>query len=251
MSIPISGADAAVPSDPREVGFVPLADSDIHDFLARQARSTAPARAGKVFLVGAGPGDPDLLTIKGARCLQMADTILFDGIGCSALLHHCRADAQQIDVSKRKGSCKRTQEEITSILIALGRIPITDREYSSSFGVYSAHRRGGLSYADDEWRRIAQGPDTLIFLMGKTRCDLVVAKLVEFGRVGSTPVAMIFDRTTPEQQTVVDTLTTMVGQTQAPDGLVRDTHGQAGPRLEIQMPRRVVSDGWRLDSRTT
>jgi siroheme synthase len=100
---------------------------------------------------------------------------------------------------------------------AYAGIPITDREYSSSFGVYSAHRRAGLSHTDDEWRRIAQGPDTLIFLMGKTRCDLVVAKLAEFGRPASTPVAMIFDGTTPQQQTVVGTLATIVSQTQAMD----------------------------------
>jgi hypothetical protein len=70
-------------------------------------------------------------------------------------------------------------------------IPTTDRNDSASFGVYGAHRRSGLSYTDDEWRRIAQGPDRLLFLMGRTRCELVVAKRVELGRPATTPVAII------------------------------------------------------------
>ncbi|MHB8879516.1 MAG: uroporphyrinogen-III C-methyltransferase [Myxococcaceae bacterium] len=220
----------------------------------------AAGRTGRVYLVGAGPGDAGLITMKGAQCLRVADVVLHDGIVNPALLDAFCPHAERIDVSKRKGHCERTQNEILALLIQqarLGRvvvrlkggdplvfgrggeearalraaglsfelvpgvscvsavpayagIPITDREYASSFGAYSAHRKGGLSLSDDEWRRIAGGPDTLVFLMGKTRCTAVVEKLIEFGRPRSTPIALIFDGTSARQRTVVGTLETIV-----------------------------------------
>jgi len=69
-------------------------------------------RLGKVYLIGAGPGDPGLLTVKGAECLRSADTVLYDGMVDPILLDLYCAEAEQIDVSKRKGQCTRTQEEI-------------------------------------------------------------------------------------------------------------------------------------------
>src|SRR3984893_13126489 len=51
-----------------------------------------------VYLIGAGPGDPGLITIRGLRCLAAADVVLFDHLVHTRLLRHARADAEKIDV---------------------------------------------------------------------------------------------------------------------------------------------------------
>ena len=70
---------------------------------------TQGTRRGKVYLVGAGPGDPDLLTLKAARAIACADTILIDNLANRAVLSHARADAHVIEVGKR-GGCKSTSQ---------------------------------------------------------------------------------------------------------------------------------------------
>ena len=74
---------------------------------------------GKVYLVGAGPGDPELLTLKGLRLIQAADVIAFDRLIDTRLLAHARADAQLIDVGKVPGS--HTQKDISRMLVSHAR----------------------------------------------------------------------------------------------------------------------------------
>ena len=62
---------------------------------------------GKVFLVGAGPGDPELITLKGKRCLEAADVILFDELANHELLAFASADTQLIYVGKKPGKWAR------------------------------------------------------------------------------------------------------------------------------------------------
>lgn len=76
---------------------------------------------GRVYLVGAGPGDPGLLTIRGMECLLAADTILSDGIANPALLEMYCPHAERIHVGKRKGNCAKTQEEINDLLVSKAR----------------------------------------------------------------------------------------------------------------------------------
>lgn len=71
---------------------------------------------GKVYLVGAGPGDPGLITVAGARLLGQADTIVYDALANPALLELARADAQLIDVGKRARHHKLPQEQINQLL---------------------------------------------------------------------------------------------------------------------------------------
>ena len=66
------------------------------------------AESGKVYLVGAGPGDPELLTLKAARALREADVVLIDDLVNPALLEHCPA-ARLITVGKR-GGCRSTPQ---------------------------------------------------------------------------------------------------------------------------------------------
>jgi uroporphyrin-III C-methyltransferase/precorrin-2 dehydrogenase/sirohydrochlorin ferrochelatase len=81
--------------------------------------STAPRAAGEVTLVGAGPGDPELLTLKGLRALQDADVILHDRLVPPAVLDLARRDAARICVGKAAGKPGSTQEEINALLIDL------------------------------------------------------------------------------------------------------------------------------------
>jgi uroporphyrin-III C-methyltransferase/precorrin-2 dehydrogenase/sirohydrochlorin ferrochelatase len=79
--------------------------------------STAPRAAGEVTLVGAGPGDPELLTLKALRALQDADVILHDRLVPAAVLDLARRDAALICVGKAAGNLGSTQEEINALLI--------------------------------------------------------------------------------------------------------------------------------------
>ncbi len=83
--------------------------------------STAPRAAGEVTLVGAGPGDPELLTLKALRALQDADVILHDRLVPAAVLEFARRDALRICVGKSAGKVGSTQEEINALLIQHAR----------------------------------------------------------------------------------------------------------------------------------
>jgi len=79
--------------------------------------SIAPRAAGAVTLVGAGPGDPELLTLKALRALQDADVILHDRLAPAAVLDLARRDAARICVGKAAGNIGSTQQEINALLI--------------------------------------------------------------------------------------------------------------------------------------
>ncbi len=73
--------------------------------------------AGKVYLVGAGPGDPELLTLKGKRCLEAAEVVLFDELVSRELLDHASGNAELIYVGKKHGACHADQKTIEAMLI--------------------------------------------------------------------------------------------------------------------------------------
>jgi len=79
--------------------------------------------AGLVSLVGAGPGDPELLTLRGLRRLQEADDVVHDRLIPLALLEYCKADVRRYDVGKLPGNpCSATQDEINQLLVDLGKL---------------------------------------------------------------------------------------------------------------------------------
>lgn len=83
-------------------------------------RSRAAAR-GRVDLVGAGPGDPELLTLKAARVLAAADVILVDDLVNRGVLAHARPDARVVEVGKRGGCRSTPQAFIERLMIRLAR----------------------------------------------------------------------------------------------------------------------------------
>lgn len=76
---------------------------------------------GTVYLVGAGPGDPELLTLKGRRCLERADVVVHDALVDKRLLEFMRPGALAVDVGKRRGYHPWPQEEIHALLIEHAR----------------------------------------------------------------------------------------------------------------------------------
>ena len=102
----------------------PLCDSE--DCPSRQLarapldKQTAESSA-KVYLIGAGPGDPDLLTVKALRLLQAADVVMHDGLVPQAILALASPIAEVINVGKRCGAKCITQQEINALMIERAR----------------------------------------------------------------------------------------------------------------------------------
>jgi uroporphyrin-III C-methyltransferase/precorrin-2 dehydrogenase/sirohydrochlorin ferrochelatase len=82
--------------------------------LVNRAREAAPP--GMVHIVGAGPGDPDLLTVKALRLLGRADVIIHDRLIGPAILDRTRRDAERIPVGKGKGRASHSQDEINALM---------------------------------------------------------------------------------------------------------------------------------------
>ncbi|TMA79083.1 MAG: uroporphyrinogen-III C-methyltransferase [Deltaproteobacteria bacterium] len=76
---------------------------------------------GRVSLVGAGPGDPGLLTLRGRECLARCDVVVYDNLSNPALLAHSRADAEIVFTGKHGSGVRLSQEEISRIVLARAR----------------------------------------------------------------------------------------------------------------------------------
>ena len=79
----------------------------------------------KVYLIGAGPGDPELITVKARRILAGADSILYDHLANDALLRLAPAHAERLYVGKKKSDHAYSQEEISAMLVDRARRGLT------------------------------------------------------------------------------------------------------------------------------
>jgi uroporphyrin-III C-methyltransferase len=208
---------------------------------------------GGVVLVGAGPGDPELITLKGARALAEADVVVYDRLVAPGLLELAPAEAERIYVGKEPGHAAVSQREIERLLVdraldgatvvrlkggdpfvfgrggeematcaaagipcevvpgvsaavaapAAAGIPVTHRGVARSFTVVT-----GSTAHDDEidLSRVA-GADTLVVLMAAGRLAQTCADLIAAGRPADEPAAIVQWAWTPDQRSVVGTLT--------------------------------------------
>ena len=209
---------------------------------------------GIVYLVGAGPGDPGLLTVRGLEYLQNADVVVHDRLANPKLLEYA-AQAELIDVGKQPDHHLVPQERINAILIekasegnlvvrlkggdpfvfgrggeeaqalteagipfeivpgvtsaiavpAYAGIPVTQRGVACSVAFITGHCASSKPLELD-WQALAQGIDTLVFLMGVHSLPTIVTSLIEAGCPAMKPIALIEKGTLPEQKVVIGTL---------------------------------------------
>lgn len=213
------------------------------------------AERGTVYLVGAGPGDPGLLTVKALALLESCDAVIYDYLVNPEVLSHVHASADRIYVGKVGGGRHTPQRQINHLLIQQARtgkrvvrlkggdpflfgrggeeaealveagvpfevvpgissalavpayagIPLTHRGMSSSVAVITGARGGDGRYAPGAFAHLASA-DTVVVLMGVAHLREIANDLVNSGRSGETPAAVIRWGTYNGQQTVTGTL---------------------------------------------
>lgn len=90
---------------------------DVADSMLAQALEAWKAPKGEVYLVGAGPGDPELLTLKALRLMQQADVVIYDRLVSQPILELCRRDATKIYVGKARSNHSVPQDGINALLV--------------------------------------------------------------------------------------------------------------------------------------
>ena len=215
------------------------------------------SKAGKVWLVGAGPSDPGLFTLKGKAVLENAQVVVYDKLVGDGVLAMMPEGAELINVGKVSGNHRVPQERINEILLEkalegkrvvrlkggdpfvfgrggeelelllengvdfeivpgitsavavpmYGGIPVTHRDFASSFHVITGHKKKALGKSQmPDFNKLAKLDGTLIFLMGISNMEKITEGLILGGMDENTPAAVLERGTTAHQRKVVSTL---------------------------------------------
>ena len=210
---------------------------------------------GRVWLVGAGPGDPELLTIKALKALQAAQVVVHDGLVSDDILDLAPASARKISVAKRKSRHSYSQDEINRMLVAFaleglnvvrlkggdpfifGRggeeleacreagvecfiipgvtaalaagaaagAPLTHRGVAQAVTFVTGHAAKG-GEPDLDWESLAKANQTVVIYMGVSMAVPIAARLIEAGRIGSTPALIVENASRGDERRIVTTL---------------------------------------------
>ena len=222
---------------------------------------------GIAHIVGAGPGDPDLLTLRAAQLLQEADAILHDDLVPPAILARARRDAEFVSVGKRKGHASWAQADIEAELVRrvragqtvvrlkagdpfiFGRgaeevdalraagLPVSvvpgitaALGIAASVGIPLTDRRiaSSVTFLSGHAAADAAGGHTHVIYMGATEAASVRDRLLDAGTDPTTPVAIIENGTRPDERVSTGRLADLA-RLAAP----HTSRGDAGPSLII------------------
>ncbi len=225
--------------------------------VSSQSRPVLPSsrlRAGEVALIGAGPGDAELLTLKALNFLQQADVVLYDYLVSQDILSLVSDDAILVCVGKRAGHHSVPQEKTNQLLVefaenghrvvrikggdpfvfgrggeelqvlaeagiqfqvvpgitaaagatAYAGIPLTHRDYAQSALFVTGHLKPESD--DMDWSTLSRTNQTLVIYMGLMKSEYIQHQLLQHGRGGETPVAIIENGTQSSQKVSIGTL---------------------------------------------
>ena len=214
---------------------------------------------GYVYLVGAGPGDPGLLTLRGKEVLGLADLVVYDHLVSPRLLDYTPLKAEQIYVGKQASAHTLSQDKMNQLLVDRARagatvvrlkggdpfvfgrgseealalveagipfevvpgitagiaaaayagIPVTDRNYTSSFTMITGHEAEDKVDSKINWQSLVASNSTLAFYMGVKNLPRICENLTKHGLDAQTPAALIRWGTTTRQEVLVGSVDTL------------------------------------------